>query len=286
MQDRRDLLSGFRQRLDVVIHESALGRSEFAEKAGIDRSTLSQLLSDTNRRLPRIETLAAIAESQQVSIDWLLGLSQQGPLGADIVNETMSIEQHELGPTDQRLIAWLNQAIGYKIRYVPTTLPDLLKTEEVIRYELRDFVSSRPEQKIETAAGSLAWTRRPETDFECCLSLQAIESFARGENIWKDLDHETRVAQLDHMADLIDETYPTVRIFLFDGLERYAAPMTIFGPLRAAIYLGQMFLVLTSTEHVRALISHFDGLIRGATVQPNEASAFIRDLRKSVRRSR
>ena len=286
MTDRKNILSTFQQRLDKVIHDSKLNRSQFAEAVGLDRSTLSQLLSPTNRRLPRIETLAAIAETQQVSIDWLIGLSNTGPMQAEMMNEQMSFEGDALAHNDERLIAWLREAIGYKIRYVPSTLPDLLKTEEVIRFEMGDYVASRPEQKIETAAARLAWTRAPETDLECCNSVQQIETFARGGGIWRDLELSSRLAQLDHMIDLCTELYPTLRWFLFDGRQRFAAPVTIFGPLRAALYIGQMYLVLTSAEHVRTLTRQFDDLIKGAVVQPPDVPAFLKEQRIVAQRLR
>ena len=74
--------------------------------------------------------------------------------------------------------------------------------------------------------------------------------------------------------------------FLFDGLQRYAAPVTIFGPQRAALYLGQMYLVLTSSEHVRTLSKHFDDLIRGAIVQPHEISHYLGELLTATKRAR
>ena len=278
--DRKQLLTTFRERLGSVIAASGLNRSQFAETTELDRSTLSQLLSTANRRLPRIETLAAIASAQQVSIDWLVGLSNTGPMQAEMLQEEqMSFERSSLAHNDELLIAWLSEAIGYKIRYIPSTLPDLLKTEAVIHYENVDFATSTPEQKIETSAARLAWTRGPETDLECCNSVQSVEGFARGEGIWRSLDTEQRLAQLDHMIELTDELYPTLRWFLFDGRQRYAAPITIYGPLRAAIYLGQMYLVLTSNAHVRTLTQHFDNLIRGAVVQPHEIPAFLTEQR-------
>ena len=149
-----------------------------------------------------------------------------------------------------------------------------------------DYVATTPDQQIETALARLAWTRGPETDLECCNSIQAVELFARGVGIWRKLELRHRLAQLDHMIDLCAELYPTLRWFLFDGRERYAAPVTIFGPLRAALYLGQMYLVLTSTEHVRTLTAQFDDLIRGAVVQPNEIPAFLREQRAIAQRYR
>lgn len=272
---RSQLLDTFRQRLNEVIDRSRLTRSEFATTNDIDRSTLSQLLSSGNRRLPRVETLAAIAGTQQVSIDWLLGLSQSGPMQAELLQEQTSFALNALSPNDERLIAWFEEARGYKVRYVPSTLPDLLKTEQVIRFEMADFVASRPEQKIETAAVRLQWTRGPESDLECCSSVQSIEMFARGEGLWRQMPAPVRIAELERMIGLTTELYPTLRWFLFDGLQRYAAPVTIFGPKRAALYIGQMYMVLTSTEHVRTMIRHFDDLIRGAVVQANDVPAFL-----------
>ncbi len=282
MIDRRALLTTFRERLEVVVRRSGLSRGDFAIQNELDRSTLSQLLSASNRRLPRAETLAEIASTQQVSVDWLLGLSHAGPMQAEMLQEQTSFAEDALSPNDERLIGWFEESKGYKIRYVPSTIPDLLKTEDVIRYELAHYVASRPAQKIETAAARLAWTRGPESDLETCNSVQTIESFARGEGIWRALPDDQRVAQMEHMIRLTDELYPTLRWFLFDGLQRYASPVTIFGPQRAALYLGLMYLVLTSTEHVRTLTRHFDDLIRGAVVHPNEMSRYLHDLLRST----
>ena len=38
------------------------------------------------------DDIAAIAERAQVSVDWLLGLSQEGQLGADILSQTLELE--------------------------------------------------------------------------------------------------------------------------------------------------------------------------------------------------
>lgn len=281
---RDEMVDRFRQRLESTIADAGLSRSAFARRIGIDRSTLSQLLSPENDRLPRAETLAAIATAQKVSVDWLIGLaqSQRGHLGADIIREQMSIERDALSPADARLIAWHAEAIGYKIRYVPLILPDLLKDAEVIRYELEQSAASTPEQAIETAAARLAYQRRPETDMEACSPVQAVEGFARGEGMWRDLPAGIRARQLDYMATLVEELYPTFRWFLFDGRTLTSAPVTVFGPLRAALYVGQMYFVFTSVEHIRVLTAHFDALIRRAIVQPTEIPALLRRLRAEL----
>jgi len=55
-------VSLFQQRLQQVISRSSLNRSSFAASISVDRSTLSQLLSPENVRLPRVDTIASIAE--------------------------------------------------------------------------------------------------------------------------------------------------------------------------------------------------------------------------------
>ncbi len=284
--DRREIVQLFRERLEEVIQRSGVSRSAFAGRVGLDRSTLSQLLAADQDRLPRAETIAAIARSAQVSVDWLLGLSQEGQLSIDMLPRALEIEPGGDASADECLRRWHGEAAGYKIRYVPDTLPDLLKSEEVIRYEFgrEDGREDErvPEARIEEAEGRLAYSRRPETDMEACSAVQSVEGFARGEGIWRQLPARVRRDQLDRMIETLDELYPTFRWFLYDGRERHCAPLTIFGPLRAAIYIGAVYLVLNSTEHIRALTRRFDDLIRGAVVQPPDVGGLLESLRREI----
>lgn len=281
--DKRQTVPLFRERLLKVIAESGLTQTAFAQSAGMDRSTLSQLLSPANDRLPRVESVVAIASRCQVSVDWLLGLSQRRNLGADMFQESLQIEQDAPSPVDDRLIRWHTEAAGYKIRHVPTTFPDLLKTEEVLRFQYSSFASLNAEQSIESAQSRLAYLRRPDTDMEACNAVQVLEEFARGEGRWRGLSASFRRGQLEHLCDLCEELYPSFRWFLYDGRQVYSSPVTIFGPLRAAIYVGHMYFVFTSTDNIRVLTRHFDHLIRAAVVQPPQVPDRIRDLIKEVR---
>ena len=275
---RRGLLQVFRERLGEAMTRASLTQSALARRIGIDRSTLAQFLASSNKRLPRADTLGALAGGLEVSVDWLLGLTEEGPLSAALLPRPVEFEAGGGDPADARLIRWFAEAVGYKVRYVPTTLPDLLKIDEVIRYEFRDRVPAVPRSQIAATSEQLETQRLPESDLEVCSPRQELESFARGEGVWRGLEAAVRRRQLLHMADLVGELYPTFRWFLYDGLLRYAAPMTIFGPKRAALYIGNMYLVLNGTEHVRALAGHFDDLIRSAVVQPSDVVIWLRRL--------
>ena len=83
--DKRFTVQLFRERLEQAIDRAGVTRAGLARRIGVDRSTLSQVLSQESVRLPRADTVAAIASALQVSLDWLLGLSESNQLGADIL---------------------------------------------------------------------------------------------------------------------------------------------------------------------------------------------------------
>ena len=277
--DKRDLSIVFRERLKLLLLRSDLNQSAFAEAVGIDRSALSQLLSGASTRLPRAETLMNIAAAHRVSLDWLLGLSQDEGLTGEI-RPSLEIEESP-GGFDRTLLArWHAEAAGTKIRYVPAGIPDLLRTEALVDYEADITNRSRETQAGETQY-RIDYNRRPETDMEVCMPRHTLEIFARGLGVWSGFSPALRRAQLAHMARLLDDLYPTFRLFLYDGLLRYSVPYTIFGPYQAAIYVGDMYLVLTSAAPVRTLTRHFDNLIRAADVNAHEAAGFARALGQS-----
>jgi transcriptional regulator with XRE-family HTH domain len=276
--DRRTILPLFQQRLRQVLARSELSQTDFAAAAGIDRSTLSQLLAPGADRLPRVESIAAIAQVGHTSLDWLLGLTQgdrpDGGMGA----ETLQIERDAPSPLDERLLEWHREAAGYRIRHIPTTFPDLLKTDAVIEDEYGHYVALGPRRRIEITQSRLEYLRQPETEIECCTAVQTLEALARGEDIWRSLPNAQRRAQLEQIIALCDELYPRFRLFLYNRKMLFSVPLTVFGPMRAAIYLGQTYFVFHSTDHIRALIRHFDQIVRGATVQPNEITGYLQGL--------
>lgn len=278
--DKRDLSALFRERLRLLLSRSGANQSAFALSVGIDRSALSQLLSGASTRLPRAETLLNVAAEHQVSLDWLLGLSQDEGLTGEI-RPSLEIEEGAGGFDETLLAKWHAEAAGTKIRYVPSGIPDLLRTDEVIAYETEFSERDRTSQLDETQY-RIGYNRRPETDMEVCMPRQTLEIFARGQGVWSDLGPSARRAQLSHMSRLLDDLYPGFRLFLFDGRARYSMPYTIFGPYRAAIYVGGLYLVLNATAPIQTLTRHFDNLIRAAEVNAHEASSFANALRGQV----
>jgi transcriptional regulator with XRE-family HTH domain len=283
--NRKEILKIFRSRLATAMRQADLNRAQLADRAGLDRSTLSQLMSEDNTRLPRADTLAALAGPLQISVDWLLGLSGEPRGGAAILEESLQIAPRP-SEADENLAKWYEEAAGYKIRYVPTTLPDLVKTNEVIRYQFHAEVRKTPDQAIAASRETLAYSRLPETDLEVCMPRQALESFAFGTGIWTELEARTRIEQIVHMRELVQELYPSFRLYLYDGLTHYSAAYTIFGPLRAALFVGKIYFVFNTTAHVRVLTRHFDELIRAAVVQAHECGDFLETLEKAIEAGR
>jgi transcriptional regulator with XRE-family HTH domain len=277
LMDKRALGPVFRERLADVVQRSGMTRAAFAKTIDIDRSALTQLLSGQSTRLPRADTLRSISERYSVSLDWLLGLSQDETLAAEI-KPALEIAEADDSNNDTLLERWHKEASGYKIRYVPAQIPDLLRTPDVIAYEYSGRAAPSPSWQLRNAEFRLDYNRRPETDMEVCMPRQRLELLAEGKGLWRGLDRDARQAQLDYMAKLVDELYPSFRMFLYDQRRTYSIPYTVFGPQRAAIFVGEMYLVLNATEHIRSLTLHFDNLIRHAVVGANDSAGYIGTL--------
>ncbi len=278
MNASRPSAAAFRDRLLSVMARRGMNQSSFARAVGLDRSTLAQLLSDASPRLPRAETLAAIATACGVSADWLLGLAQREHPGAASLGEVMQIEPQEDLPIDDRMFQWMTEAAGSKIRTVPVSFPDLLKTPAVLRHEYHHAAGDAPARNWDSVESRLLYLQQPETEIEACACVQAIEELAQGRGIWTGLSARHRVEQIERMASLSRELYPSFRLFLFDRKRCYSVPFTVFGSTRAALFVGGIYFVFTWTEHIRALMRRFDVLVREAVVQPPDVPAFLLGL--------
>ncbi|MCB1388198.1 MAG: helix-turn-helix domain-containing protein [Rhodobacteraceae bacterium] len=273
---KRETASLFRTRLSQLQAGSGLTQSAFAQAIGIDRSALSQLTSGQNPRLPRAETLLALASRFQVSADWLLGLTEDRGLTTQVLN---AVETEQALDSENRtaMERWHQEATGQKVRYVPAWLPDLMRTPAVIAWQAAASDQERRRLQRQTDR-RLHFSRMPESDIEMCMPLQSLEIFAEGTGNWRGLAADARREQLAHIAATVDELYPAFRMYLFDGRKHFAPPMTIFGYLRAAVYTGDTYLLIRSKALIRDLAQGFDAHIRHAAVHAHEAAGFVRSL--------
>jgi len=279
---KRHAAALFRDRLAEVLSTSGLSQTAFAARIGIDRSALSQLLSGREPRLPRAETLIALATQFRAPADWLLGLTDQRSPAA----QTLSAIETEAALDAQDRTAmerWHAEAAGQKVRYVPAQLPDLMRTDAVIAFQAAASEQERRRMTSQTRR-RLHFSRMPESDFETCMPQQTLELFAAGQGHWQGLPAARRVAQLDHIAATLDELYPAFRLYLFDGRARYAPPMTLFGYDRAALWAGAFYFHIRARGLILDLARNFDGCIRAATVHAHEAADWVRALRGTAAR--
>ena len=172
--------------------------------------------------------------------------------GADILEQSVQIAVSMPAPADARLAAWRERPA--KIRWpVPTTLPDLVKTDEVLGHEYHEFAAVTEQaravstERLATRAsrdrhrglqpaaglGGVRPRRRPAG----LAAPAGASSWSRSSRCWTS---STRPAGSS-----------TTR--------GQPVPMTIFGPQRAAVYMGNLYFVYNTTEHV--LTRHFDGLM-------------------------
>lgn len=272
----------FRLRLQKALQSADSNQSALARDIGVDRSTISQLLSDGGARLPNAQVVAECARALGVSADWLLGLTERPETAARIMANALTLTEAPRALVDEQIFEWHREAEGYKIRHVPAALPDMLKTRDLLVWEYAPHLGRTTDQAITASEERLDWMRASGSDYEIALPLYELESCASGTGYYKGLPRDIRATQLDRLEALSTQLYPRLRLYLFDARRLYSAPVTIFGPLLAVIYLGRNYLAFRDTERVQAITAHFDNLVREASVSARDMSEHISALRARV----
>lgn len=280
--DKRDRATLFRNRLSEAMTQANSNQTRLARDTGTDRSTISQLLKGEGARLPNAQLVGACAEALGVSTDWLLGLSDRPESAADLLATSLTMTEAPRALVDEQIFSWHREAEGYKIRHVPAMLPDMLKTRAVLEWEYEPHLGRTTEQAINASSERLDWMRVSSSDYEICLPLHEMDNLARGAGYYADLSRDDRAAQLDHMIDLTEGLYPRLRMYLFCARRLYSAPVTVFGPLLAVLYLGRNYLAFRDTSRIIGITAHFDHLVRQSEVSARALPDHLRSLRAQI----
>lgn len=276
--DKRVRAEQFRDRLRQAMARRDTSQSALARAVGVDRSTISQLLTGEGARLPNAQVVGECAAALGVSADWLLSLSERPETAADLMAASLSLTSAPRALVDEQIFAWHREAAGYKIRHVPAALPDMLKTRAFLEWEYSPHLGRTTEQAINASEDRLAWMRGANSDYEIALPVHEMESFARAEGYYRGLPPEVRIEQLRRFRELSESLYPGLRLYLFDARRVFSAPVTVFGPMIAVLYSGRHYIVFRDRERVRAMTEDFDNLVRQATVTARSLPAKLDEL--------
>ncbi len=279
--DKRQRAQLFRERMTAALARSGLSRAALARTIGADRSTVTQMLGDT-ASVPGAHFAAECAEAVGVTADWLLGLTDTPERAADMLAASLQFTDAERTPTDVQVSNWFAEARGTKVRHVPASLPDMMKTEAVLTWEYERALVRTGPQAVNMMRDRLNLLRDPDHEFELAVAQDELLAFAQGAGYWDGLGSAARIEQLEHMARLTDELYPSLRLYLYDEHRLYSAPVTVFGRALAVVYVGRVYTVFRRTAQVRSLIGHFDELVREASVDARGAGQRLRALAQRI----
>ena len=280
--DKRTRARLFRDRLAIAMAATAMSQAKLARLVGVDRSTISQLLAENSSRLPNAQVAAECALALQVSADWLLGLTDRPEMGAELLAASIAMTEAPRALVDEQIFRWHQEAAGYKIRHVPATLPDMLKTEAMLRWEYESHLGKSIEQAIGATEDRLGWMRSARSDYEIALPLHELDAFAQASGYYHGLPLAVRQQQLDQLIALTEQLYPSLRLYLFDARRVFSAPVTVFGPLLAVVYLGRHYMAFRDSARVETLTQHFDWLVREAALGARDVTAHLRALRAAL----
>ncbi|KGM48414.1 helix-turn-helix domain-containing protein [Pseudooceanicola atlanticus] len=280
--DKRVRARQFRARLSQAMRAEGVSQSALARAVGVDRSTISQLLTGDGARLPNAQVVGACAAALGVSADWLLSLSERPETAANLLATSLSITTAPRALVDEQIFNWHQEAAGYKIRHVPAALPDMFKTTEFLQWEYSPHLGRTTEQAINASEDRLSWMRQANSDYEIALPLHEMASFAWAEGYYSGLPRDIRLTQIDRFRDLSRTLYPRLRMYLFDARRLFSSPITVFGPLMAVLYSGHHYIVFRDKERVQALTEDFDNLVREATITARSLPDHLDSLRRMI----
>lgn len=272
---KRDRVDLFRIRLLDATSRAGLSKSELARAAGVDRSTIGQLFKRDIPRLPNAQLAADIAAELGVSLDWLMGLSNRPEQPAAILAAEISLAAAERAATGDQILDWHRESAGSKIRHVPATLPEMLKTEAMIAWEYSTLAPDVIDHVKTQAKGQLDWLMSGAADYEIAIPLHEVMSLAQGSGYYHGLDADIRSVQLQVISQQAAKLYPRLRLFLYDAHALYSAPLTIFSNDLAIIYIGQCYMALRERQRIMALTAHFDWLVKRCDVDARDVADFI-----------
>ncbi|MDQ7069799.1 MAG: helix-turn-helix transcriptional regulator [Rhodobacterales bacterium] len=281
--DKRLRADQFRQRLNMAMKDKPTTQSALARAIGVDRSTISQLLKGDGARLPNAQVIGECATALGVSADWLLSLSDRPESAADIMATSLSMTEAPRALIDEQIFNWHKEAAGYKIRHVPAALPDMLKTQELLEWEYLPHPGRTTSQAVGASQDRLTWMRGAHSDYEIAFPRHELSTFARAEGYYTDLPRDVRLRQLDQFAALNHQFYPRLRVYLFDARRVYSAPLSVFGPLFAVLYVGRNYVAFRDTERVQAFAAHFDNLVREAAISARDFPDQLQILRDQIK---
>ncbi len=273
--DKRDLAYLFKPRLKEVLRGHAAGRADFLRQTGIDRSALSQFLSPESDRMPRAETLRRIAQVSGVSVDWLLGL-ENAPEGRQEVAQSLQIERAVQADGSTPLDQWRGEARGFKLRYVPSTLPDMISLAPDAGPDMPDARGGG----VENVLGQISLD---DMDVEIAMPIQTLQDLSARSGLWRGTPALQCRRQLSYMARICKDHYPALRLHLYDGSKFFSAPFTVFGKQRVALYIGDAYLVINSDDQVRGFSRQFDRLVRQALIGSDKVHQTLSNLADAVK---
>ena len=276
--DKRDRAELMRRRLGEAMTAKGLTQAALGRATGADRSTISQLMGGGAARLPNAQLVAECAAALGVSADWLLGLSDLSAPATELLAGQFRMTEAPRTAGDEQIFAWHAEAEGYKIRHVPARFPDMLKTPELLAWEYAPNLGRTGAQAIGASRDRLDWMRSTRSDYEIAMPLFELASLVGRAGYYMDLPDDVAAGQVRHLLRLHAESYPTIRVFLFDARRLHSAPLTVFGPLLAVLYLGEHYLAFRDTERVTTLTRQFDRLVREAAVADRDLPVHIRQI--------
>jgi transcriptional regulator with XRE-family HTH domain len=229
-QDNRasDLVEGikaaFSERLRAQFRKKGVSISRLAEDSGISRSVLSGYLSD-DTALPNAVNLVRLARALDCEPGVFLPSLASGSEGGMITDVTQL--SHAMVPDDRmrEMLDAISSAQGEFIYYVPSTIPEPIKTDAVFEFEYAATDNGNLRSYIEAMRSMLTMPLNGGLLIDEVLLLD----LAHTRGIYRGLAPSAAEEQLHNLLTFSGERFPQWQIKVIRRLEARINPCFVVG---------------------------------------------------------
>lgn len=214
----------FRSRLLRQIEKQGISLSYLSDMSGVSRSVLSSYVNDS-ASLPNTVNLVRIAAALNVDPSYFLPANKNrfSPDTLSAVIETSRALSHI--PTVSHLLSAVKENQGQFMYYLPSTIPEQLKTDEVFRFEYRLLPDLGTDEYKKAIDASLKMELTGGILIDETIMLDLIGVRGRYEG----LSPEAAEAQVQRLIEFSKHSFPNIQVKVVRFLDRQLSPTMLLG---------------------------------------------------------
>jgi transcriptional regulator with XRE-family HTH domain len=241
-------------RVEQRLGELGMSASELASATGNPRSTISELLSPENMRLPSVPSLINIARALSGNVSDLLP-DHLLSVEVEFHKSRRSFFPHGLESLRHTVDLISKYSLRSGISYHPRTIPEFLKSPEILATEM-----NLPMEGVTQYASALSSLRDSRLSGILILDETVLETLVDRKGIYEGLSRQGAIDAVQAIRKFESEHDSDITLRICDRLRHQIDPILILSDsIAISDYFGSLLLV-TDSDLISSAKEKFIGL--------------------------